>query len=286
MFVRLNADRDGLSGRPIFFLPPVEGDFNLMLPITKFIDRPIIGINWTSEVDQFETVADLGAHYVQKLRETYPDAQYDFVGYSYGGLIAYEMAVQLQQLIGEKSVKKLMLLDSSPSYMKSFTSGLQEKTNIKDADEGHVEMLLGFAAMANPMDSAHHQMLKESLLKMTNLDERTKSVAEFIQKSSGVDVNAKSLTDSAARYFRKIKMVHMYESAHKYAGEVKLIRATELGYGTTLAVEIEADYGLSKVCSGTVDTIVLDGDHKSFIACHAENIGANVESHFQYYAFA
>ena len=247
IFIRLNPHREGISGRPIFFVPPIEGDFKVMHALANHIDRHIVGINWTVDVDKFDSTSELATFYIQKLREHYPDTQYDFVGYSFGGLVAYEMAVQLQALLGDRSVKKLLLLDSSPQYMKAFTASLEKNLKIKDEDEGHVEMLLSFANIMSQIDTVQQAALKDSLLSLPSQDDRTKAVADYLTKSTGLNVDVTLLTTSAERYFRKTKMVHYYEPSGQYGGEIKLIRATEAGYSNALLVNIDNDYGLSKV---------------------------------------
>ena len=246
MFVHLNPSPDN-SGRPIFFIPPIEGDFKTILPLTKHILRPVIGINWTSELDSFEHTSEVAAHYVQKLRQTYPDDVYDLVGYSYGAVIAFEMSVQIQKLFGEKAVKKLVLLDGSPTYLKAFTMELGSKNSVLEEHEAHVEMLLGFTSMLYPIESSAQAKFKESLLKLPTKEDRTKSVADFITNTAGLAIESDILTANAERYFRKMKMVHLYEPSDKYTGDVKLLRATETGYSNALSVEVEEDYGLNKV---------------------------------------
>lgn len=245
MFVRLNSGDH--TGRPIFLIPPIEGDFKTLAPIIGHIDRPIIGLNWTLELEKCETIPEVANKYIQFLRETYPDGQYDLVGYSYGSLIAFEICLQLQQLMGEKSVKKLLLLDGSPSYLKAFTIEMKDKNHVAEETDAHVEMLLGFAAMVHPLETSVQKSLKDALLKLPTKEDRTKSVADYISNTAGVTIDPHVLTSNAERYFRKVKMVHFYEPSDKYSGEIKLVRATETGYSNALTVEIEADYGLNKV---------------------------------------
>ncbi len=57
-----------------------------------------------------QTIADLAQVYVAKLRTVSPEGPYHLLGWSLGGLIAHEMAVQLQEA-GE-TVEQLVVLDS------------------------------------------------------------------------------------------------------------------------------------------------------------------------------
>jgi fatty acid synthase len=280
LFVRLNQ---GHNGRPIFFLPPIEGDFGLLSPVIAQIQRPVIGINWTEDEDRFESTQELAKHYVQQIRQIYPDNQYDLTGYSFGAVIAFEMSVQFQQILGAHSVKKLLLLEGSPSYLKAITHDLQIKNQIKDMDEGHVEMLLGFTSLLYPLENT--LQLKESLLKMPS-EARTKAVSDLVAKQSGLNVQPHLLTDCAERYFRKVKMANSYEPSDKFCGDLKLIRATLIGYNTGLTIEMEADYGLNKISVGTLEVIAKEGDHKSFLTNNALEVGEIIDNHFKYCSFA
>jgi len=237
-------------------------------------------------LDELDSAAEVAAIYVQKLRQIYPDNVYDLVGYSYGALIAFEISVQIQKLMGEKAVKKLVLLDGAPMYLKAFTLELGSKNSVLEEDEAHVDMLLQFTSMLYPIESTAQAKFKESLMKLATKEERTKSVADFITNSAGLAIESDILTANAERYFRKMKMVHLYEPSDKYSGDVKLVRATETGYSTALSVEVDDDYGLSKICEGAIEVMVVEGDHKSFISNHVEKIGSMIDNHFYYFAFA
>ena len=41
-----------------------------------------------------------------------------------------------------------------------------------------------------------------------------------------------------------------------------------------------------QICQGAIEVILVDGDHKSFLINHAEGVGAIIDTHFQYFAFA
>ncbi|WP_430459382.1 non-ribosomal peptide synthase/polyketide synthase, partial [Rhodococcus opacus] len=76
-------------------------------------DRPIYGLQspaLTEDEPHLETITDFAARYVREIRSIQPHGPYHLVGWSLGGVIAHEMAVQLQDA-GEE-VRLLGLLDS------------------------------------------------------------------------------------------------------------------------------------------------------------------------------
>ncbi|WP_312033990.1 non-ribosomal peptide synthase/polyketide synthase [Rhodococcus sp. 3A] len=76
-------------------------------------DRPVYGLQspaLTEDGPSLETIADFAARYVREIRSIQPHGPYHLLGWSLGGVIAHEMAVQLQGA-GEE-VRLLGLLDS------------------------------------------------------------------------------------------------------------------------------------------------------------------------------
>jgi amino acid adenylation domain-containing protein len=80
-------------------------------------DRPIIGLQARSVADPegfVPSVREMAADYLELIRAKEPTGPYYLLGWSFGGLLAQEMAVQLQAS-GEE-VALLALLDSYPRY--------------------------------------------------------------------------------------------------------------------------------------------------------------------------
>ena len=51
------------SGKPIYFLPPIEITFSVYEELAKKFDRPVIAINWTKDMDKIETIKELTEYY-------------------------------------------------------------------------------------------------------------------------------------------------------------------------------------------------------------------------------
>ena len=65
-------------------------------------------------MDYSAGLVELARNHVNELLEIDPKGPYRFAGYSFGGLVAYEIACQVREL--EYPVEFLMLLDSTPPY--------------------------------------------------------------------------------------------------------------------------------------------------------------------------
>lgn len=84
-------------------------------------DQPVYGLQakGLNGIDEpLDNIEDIAAHYIAAIMEQNPSGPYALAGYSFGGIIAYEMARQLEAL--GKEVKMLAMFDTyayrSPFY--------------------------------------------------------------------------------------------------------------------------------------------------------------------------
>jgi thioesterase domain-containing protein len=76
-------------------------------------DQPVYGFfhpGSEGERIAYRTAREMAASYLEKIQAVWPDGPYNLIGYSFGGILAFEMAVQLQKA-GYK-VLSLVLIDS------------------------------------------------------------------------------------------------------------------------------------------------------------------------------
>ncbi|MEY2229803.1 beta-ketoacyl synthase N-terminal-like domain-containing protein [Streptomyces sp. BF23-19] len=108
----VRAVRDG-RGTPVYLVPPAGGTNFLY---HRLADRTPAGpalraLSFPSEeAGRPGTLRELAALYVGRIREEQPAGPYRLGGYSFGGNVAFEMAVQLQRA-GEE-VEQLIMLDT------------------------------------------------------------------------------------------------------------------------------------------------------------------------------
>ncbi|MFV8162156.1 amino acid adenylation domain-containing protein [Mycobacterium sp. 134] len=80
-----------------------------------YSDGPIIGFNQVPRDGEIEaaSIRDLAANYADRLQSLYPEGPYKLLGWSFGGVVAHAMAVELQGRGCE--VQQLVLLDPTVS---------------------------------------------------------------------------------------------------------------------------------------------------------------------------
>jgi len=101
-------------GRPVFLLHTSHGGDLTPRAITGVIDtkRPTWGVlarGYNTSEEPQTCVEEMATTYVGALRAVQPQGPYTLVGYSFGGLIAYEMACQLEKIGHE--VDTLAMID-------------------------------------------------------------------------------------------------------------------------------------------------------------------------------
>lgn len=245
---------DIVNGDPIIFFPQLDATYEQMLPIAAKLNRPAIGLNWTKECKDLKTVPSVASYYIDVIERTLPhlEKNYDVLGYSYGGIIAIEMGIQLHQRPPSGRLgpyRKLILLDSSPKQFKFFTDEAVRKLNITDRtnDQAFVESILMFLMAKLTID---YVKIKEILLSLEDTTKRIEFVRDLFKQLQGLNISTETLEFLIQSHFNKMLMMNQYEWQEKsFPGDLMLIRAS-----TTLVVDetnVTENYSLnevSKIC--------------------------------------
>ena len=108
--------KDGSEPPPIFIAHGLSGTVQVG-KLAKHIQtkHPIYGVQ-AKGIDgmeePFDRLEDMASFYLEKLEELYPHGPYILIGYSFGGLVALEIAQRM--LDKGESVAQLILLDAYP----------------------------------------------------------------------------------------------------------------------------------------------------------------------------
>ncbi|MFJ4785215.1 beta-ketoacyl synthase N-terminal-like domain-containing protein [Streptomyces sp. NPDC088794] len=127
--------REG-EGRPLFLVHPAGGTNLLYFKLAEYSGSalPLAALSFPSAADTLPgTLRELAALYLDRIRAVQPAGPYRLGGYSFGGNVAFEMALQLQAA-GEQ-VEPLIMLDSH--VPESYVGGRLDS----EAFEGAFEVL-------------------------------------------------------------------------------------------------------------------------------------------------
>ncbi|WP_164002945.1 amino acid adenylation domain-containing protein [Pyxidicoccus caerfyrddinensis] len=249
--VRLDAGT--ATGRPLFL---VHGGGGSVLGYTELVrllgnDRPLYGLS-ASGIDGGELPAAaievLARDYLAQLRAVQPQGPYLLGGWSFGGLVAYEMA-RLLQAAGEQ-VELLALLDSLAPDSQPRP---EPDTLTQLAGFGRV---LGLPWQSLPLDVEH----------LRRLDVRG-ALAYVLEQARRSPSGAPALDlDAAERLFRVYQRLshaqRNYVPVGAYMGPALLLRAATPPSGAPRA----QDLGWSAWLGGTLTVYEVPGDHYTLLS--------------------
>ncbi|WP_197515527.1 non-ribosomal peptide synthetase, partial [Mycobacterium sp. E1747] len=109
------------SGVPLWC---IHDGFGLSWPyraLGEYLDCPLIGINRVPQNGEGEpaSIRAMAARYADTLQTLYPDGPYKLLGWSFGGVVAHELAIELQRR--GCVVHSLVVLDAPYSATKGIT---------------------------------------------------------------------------------------------------------------------------------------------------------------------
>jgi thioesterase domain-containing protein len=99
------------TGVPLFCIHPGGWLSWPYQALGNYVESPIIGIQQTLQGDEPEpqTVREMAANYADRIQAMYPDGPYNLLGWSFGGVVAHELAIELRRRGCE--IPRLILLD-------------------------------------------------------------------------------------------------------------------------------------------------------------------------------
>lgn len=138
--LKLNSPKSESS--PIFVVSAIEGVIASLKSLAQELDRPVYGIQCTKNAP-LDTIAEFAQFNIKQMKELQKKGPYTLVGYSFGALVAFEMALQLEQ-VGEHV--NLTLVDGSPEFITQHcqTIGKQAGQNNETLESDGTRKALAF----------------------------------------------------------------------------------------------------------------------------------------------
>lgn len=111
--VRLSAGKSSGDSVPLFLIHPAGGTVACYGALAQLVDMPVFGLQAPGLVagDTPErTVAALSAQYADAITAEYPEGPYRIGGWSYGGIVAFDLARRLTE--AGRTVELLVIFDT------------------------------------------------------------------------------------------------------------------------------------------------------------------------------
>ncbi|HEY0606419.1 MAG TPA: amino acid adenylation domain-containing protein [Herpetosiphonaceae bacterium] len=205
---------------PLFLVHPIGGNVLAYVELAQQLgsNQPLYGLQARGLSDPqraSSTIAEMAADYLAALRTIQPHGPYRLGGWSFGGVVAVEMARQLQDL-GEQ-IAALLLIDS----------GLPTTTTEAPDD---LALLAGFARDLGVTIESPAALAE----RFTTEDERFGALLEHAQRSGIVppDLERPALQQLFAIFKTNLLALQRY-TPQPYAGSITLFVAAEEPAGPT-----------------------------------------------------
>jgi len=238
--------------RPLFFIHPFGGTIFCYLALVRHLEtqHPVYAVQspGLSQADAVEvSVEDIATQYIKVIKEQQPQGPYHLGGWCFGGVIAFEMAHQLQQ-VGE-SISMLALMDSRAPILENVP------------DDGDDATLLSWFARDLAIPYNRTLSIPPEELRALNPEEMFEHVLVRAKSIQVIPEDAES--EMLRRYFEVYIAngiaLQTYFPKPIEKMPIKLFRAVDEtdDYGPAL--------GWEKLCSHDLKIIDVPGNHNSIM---------------------
>ncbi len=257
------------SRPPLFLVHPGGGDLIAYSGLVKQLDedQPVYGLR-SRGLEQGEkpnwTIEEMARDYLASIRQVRPSGPYRLGGWSMGGVIAFEMARQLEAA-GEE-VESLVLIDSQVPW-------LNEPESSVTGDD--LRIVQAFARdLGLPAD----------VLPALGPEERERGEVAYLRKtletarSRGMMPEDLDLARMQHLYgiFRINLMALLKYRPESYGGRITLLRSGKRGVMDRLFGK--KSYGWERVVRGRIEVRTVPGTHYSMLSePHLEKVAREVE---------
>ena len=212
----------------------------------------------------------MAAYHIKAIRAVQPEGPYYLAGGSFGGYLAYEMAIQLKEA-GEE-IGFLCIFDIDAAKKKDFLpAGMKQIVDVQLLAERFVKRAVELAKADKEERKIYFDARKKQ-------QDRNNDIESWLEKYKVTEM----IGAESAAYFRRIEEAcHdalMSYKIREYDGDILLVRAKDSYYNN----EYNDDLGWSHYVKGKVDVLFAPGDHNSIfwppnVEFLADKIGDDLE---------
>jgi thioesterase domain-containing protein len=260
------------SKHPLFCIHPIGGGVFCYVPLARKlgVDQPCYGIDDLGNQDTddpFVTIEELAARHLRAVREAQPEGPYQLAGWSFGGIVAIEMAQQLHKQ--QQEVRLLALIDCMPE----MTLSLEALSDLE---------LLRLMLRELPQGSS------DSALSGGDDEQTWQSCLDMLKSAQVVppEVGIAELREYLRRHRARLRARREYVT-RVYPGRLLLLRASEMEFdaadaaspGSRAAFEDsfrDPTYGWSRFTKYPVEVHRLPGSHRTMLAPAAVEVMAPI----------
>jgi thioesterase domain-containing protein/acyl carrier protein len=238
-------------------------------------DQPFYGIQAVgleNEQASDGSIEDMAARYVEEIQTVQPHGPYRLGGYCFGGVVAYEMARQLEKQ-GEQVSLLAMFEAFSPNLKPTQVSFPQRMSTflrqIGDWVQDYASMSpeeLRFRARTTCIKALNKLHLRQDLEKQVRLE----GILDT-DLSNVPDRNAELALSHSGAFHRYVP--------EEYGGNVTLFRARNRSFNEVVFGSLDPMMGWETKVKGEVEARLVDGSHRNIhLAPYVKSLGAELEA--------
>lgn len=166
-------------GQPIFWIHGALGGVEAYKLIGQNLERPFFGIQargWMTSHTPLHGIQAMASYYTHIIQTIQPEGPYDIGGFCLGGILAYEITRQLQEL--GQTVNTLVMIDSPDNTFQENLTGFS-KNAVKNIIFQTVNMMLLSSVLQNPEKSGQTLIHRDELNIGVNDEDFFKQIIEL-----------------------------------------------------------------------------------------------------------
>lgn len=243
---------------PFFCIHPAGSYVFCYTDLARYLgpDQPFYGLQTPLVREHYGNVEDMAMHYILAIQAVQPQGPYFLGGWSLGGVIAFEIALQLQRQGQE--VALLSIMDSDAPALHSSPHSFLNKPDIDDETLAR-DVLTAFELAAPGKDFE----ILEPEKQLEYACEQAK-LAHILP----ADVDLHLLRRIMIMRKMNIYAARRYEPQQAYPGRITLFRATE-SLKDTQSAEVASDAditrGWEKLATNGVEVHLVSGKHRQLM---------------------
>ncbi len=255
--------------RPLFCVHSVGGEVVSYRELARHLgpDQPVYGLQ--SPDPPLRDVREMAARYVAAIHEVQPVGPYRIAGWSMGGIVAYEMARQLEAE-GEKTDVLAVIDAASPDRW------------VGEPERSDTEMVTLFATALEQLHGGDLDLPPGFELPTIDLDSLDADAALAIALDLGRQVGLLSPNLELAelrRLFERFqanrRALSSYREPYDYGGEIHLFRAAD---HLAITGNENPTMGWGGLLNGRVRIFDVPGDHRTIVKRGAEAMAAHLRA--------
>ena len=244
----------GVGKRPFFSVHGIGGNIINFFDLARHLDpdRGFYGLQATdsrSYKDQYGTLEEMAADYITEMRQVQPEGPYILGGYSFGGIIAFEIAQQLYR--AGQEVAMLVAMD-----VRAPIPGLDPE--VVDADSVEHNLMTLADTLGLPMEP-----FAEIDIMQLEPEKRLEYIWQVANSVDGgpTKLSLRQVKKMYERLSIHVRLVEKYQAKH-YPGRLTLFRVQDQNGPEWLGPTL----GWDQLVDGGLEVRYVPGDHVTMLS--------------------